>query len=77
MGAKGKIIKQSEYGIEISKDVNLKQIKMFKNGVWKQIFVMFGENNYLFAGKVKYYNFTILTKEIFDKNNEIYLSFVQ
>ncbi|MBQ8444302.1 MAG: hypothetical protein IJX25_03015 [Clostridia bacterium] len=73
---RGRLIKDTDVGVEINeKDIPLKEVKIFKNGIWKRIFVMYGDSRYLFAGKIKYYNFTILTKEIFDKNNEIYLSF--
>ncbi|MBQ8908870.1 MAG: hypothetical protein IJY90_01070 [Clostridia bacterium] len=76
LAIRSSIIKSSEKGIEICEEqLPLKEIQLYKNNLWKRIFIMYGESKYLFAGKVKYYNFTTLTKEIFDKNNEIYLSF--
>ncbi len=53
----------------------LKEVRFFRNLGWKRVFIVQSENRYLFANKVKYFNFTLLTKEIFSKNKEIYLSF--
>ncbi|MBO5394750.1 MAG: hypothetical protein J6A28_02470 [Clostridia bacterium] len=76
LSLKGEIIKQSPVGREVSKDIaSLKEVKIYIGGVWKRVFIVRGESTYLFAGRVKYFNYTLLTKEIFDKNNEIYLSF--
>lgn len=70
------IVQNSEKGCQISKDFKgLKEVKFYRNNGWKRVFIVHNNSCYLFADKVKYYNFTLLTKEIFDKNNEIYLSF--
>ncbi|MBE7073849.1 MAG: hypothetical protein E7379_02010 [Clostridiales bacterium] len=76
LALKNKVISEGENGLRINeKEIPLKCIKLYRNNMWKNIFVMYGDSQFLFAGKVKYYNFSILPKEIFDKNNEIYLSF--
>ena len=43
--------------------------------MWKRVFILHNDSCYMFVDKVKYFNYTLLTKEIFNKNNEIYLSF--
>ena len=53
----------------------LKEVRFFRNLGWKRVFIVPSESRYLFANKIKYFNFTLLTKEIFSKNKEIYLSF--
>ncbi len=73
---KSSIIKTNEQGMQIQKNFKgLKEVKIYKDNKWKRIFIVHNDVNYLFADNVKYFNFTILTKEIFAKNDEIYLSF--
>ncbi len=73
---RGQIVKTSPKGEQITKDFKgLKEVKMYRNLGWKRVFVLRGEGNYLFANKIKYFNYNLLTNEIFAKNNEIYLSF--
>lgn len=73
---KSQIVKISEKGEQIVSSVKgLKEVKFFRNSGWKRVFVLHNNSNYLFANKVKYFNYNLLTKEIFEKNNEIYLSF--
>ncbi|MBO5022437.1 MAG: hypothetical protein J6C53_03060 [Clostridia bacterium] len=73
---RSQIIKLTPKGEQISRDFKgLKEVKMYRNLGWKRVFVLRGEANYLFANKIKYFNYNLLTKEIFAKNNEIYLSF--
>ncbi|MBP3345385.1 MAG: hypothetical protein J6K97_04195 [Clostridia bacterium] len=75
---KNLILKNNQKGLEISEAFKgLKEVKLYRNNVWKRVFIVHNDARYLFAGRIKYYNFTILTKEIFDKNNEIYLSFAE
>ena len=70
------LLNKEEDGLQISKDFKgLKEMRFFRDNKWKRVFIVHNKCCYLFADKVKYYNFTLLTKEIFDKNNEIYLSF--
>ena len=74
---KKQILVETKAGIKINdKFEGLKEVKIFKGNIWKRVFIVHNNAKYLFAGRIKYYNFDILTKEIFDKNNEIYLSFV-
>ena len=73
---KNLILKKQENGIQISQDFQgLKEVQIYRNDAWKKVFVMHNDSCFMFADKVKYFNYTLLTKEIFDKNNEIYLSF--
>lgn len=75
---KNMIFRFTEKGVNVSKDFKgLKEVKFFRNNSWKRVFIVHNKLEYLLADKIKYYNFTLLTKEIFDKNNEIYLSFAQ
>lgn len=75
---KKEIIENQSNGVQISRKIKgLKEVKFYRNNGWKRVFVLHNNSTYLFAGKVKYFNFTLLTKEIFDKNNEIYLSFAE
>lgn len=74
---KNNIVQSVENGLQISQNFKgLKEVKFFRNNGWKRVFIVHNNSCYMFADKVKYFNFTLLTKEIFDKNNEIYLSFV-
>lgn len=73
---KHEIVKISEKGAQISDKIkDLKEVKFYRNSAWKRVFILHNDANYLFANKIKYFNYNLLTKEIFDKNNEIYLSF--
>jgi len=76
LSLRNNIICENDSGVFVSeKNIQLKRVELYRNNAWKKIYVMHGDSNYLYAGRIKYYNFTIITKEIFDKNNEIYLSF--
>ena len=69
-------VKKSEKGEQINQDIKgLKEVKFYRNSKWKRVFILHNSSCYMFADKVKYFNFTLLTNEIFNKNNEIYLSF--
>jgi len=73
---KEKLIKSTEKGCQIlSENKNIKEVRFFRNSQWKRVFLLHNNSNYMYANKVKYYNYNLLTKEIFEKNNEIYLSF--
>lgn len=69
-------VKKSEKGEQINQDIKgLKEVKFYRNSKWKRVFILHNSSCYMFADKVKYFNYTLLTNEIFNKNNEIYLSF--
>ena len=53
----------------------LKEVRFFRNCKWKRVFIVHNNSTYLFADKIKYFNYTLITNEIFNKNDEIYLSF--
>ena len=73
---KKQIVKKVNNGLQINEEFKgLKEVKIFRNYKWKRVFIVHNKMKYLFADKVKYYNYTLLTNEIFNKNNEIYLSF--
>lgn len=73
---KNKIIIKSEKGERINNNFSgLKEVKMFRNSGWKRVFIVHGDSDYLYDGKAKYFNFSLLTKEILSQNSEIYLSF--
>lgn len=75
---KNQIIKSTQNGVQISQDFKgLKEVKIYRNNQWKRVFILHNNSCYLFADRIKYFNFTLITKEIFDKNNEIYLSFAK
>ena len=75
---KDNLIENTANGLQISQDFKgLKEVKFYRNNGWKRVFIVHNNSCYMFADKIKYYNFTLLTKEIFDKNNEIYLSFAE
>ncbi len=70
------LITQEKGALQISKTFKgLKEVKFFRNKGWKRVFIVHNKACYLFVDRVKYYNFTLLTKDILEKNNEIYLSF--
>ena len=73
---RSQIIKKQENGEQINQDFKgLKEVKLYRNNRWKRVFIVHNNACYMFADKVKYFNYTLLTEEIFNKNNEIYLSF--
>lgn len=73
---KNDLLKNSRKGVQINQEIKgLKEVKFFRNMTWKRVFILHNDTCYMFADRVKYYNFTLLTKDIFNKNNEIYLSF--
>lgn len=73
---KNLFVKKNEKGEQINQDFKgLKEVKFYRNSKWKRVFILHNNSCYMFADKVKYFNYTLLTKEIFNKNNEIYLSF--
>ena len=72
---KNQIVKNTHEGIEILDNFNLREVRLFHNQQWKRIFIMHGDSQYLFAGRVKYFNLKCISKDFFNKNNEIYLSF--
>ena len=73
---KSQIIKNYKKGLQINEEFKgLKEVKIYRNLAWKRVFIVHNNARYLFADKIKYFNFTLLTDEIFNKNNEIYLSF--
>ncbi len=70
------IIKKNEKGELIQEDFKgLKEVYMYRNQRWKRIFILRNGERYMYADNTKYFNFFLLTKDIFKKNNEIYLSF--
>ena len=73
---KKEIVSFTPNGIKINEDYKaLKEVRFYRNNGWKRVFIVHNNACYLFDGKVKYFNYTLLTNEIFNKNNEIYLSF--
>ncbi len=73
---RSQIIKKQENGEQINQGFKgLKEVKLYRNNRWKRVFIVHNNACYMFADKVKYFNYTLLTEEIFNKNNEIYLSF--
>lgn len=73
---KNLIVKNDELGMQIQENFKgLKEVKVYKNKKWKRVFIVHNNSRYLFADNIKYFNFTLITKEIFAKNDEIYLSF--
>ena len=73
---KNSILKSYENGEQIDENFkNLKEVSLYRNKRWKRIFIVHNGARYMFADNTKYFNFMLLTKEIFKKNNEIYLSF--
>ncbi len=73
---KNQIVLKNEKGEKINPHfVGLKEVKMFRNSGWKRVFIVHGDSEYLYDGKAKYFNFSLLTKEILSQNSEIYLSF--
>ena len=73
---KNSIVKKCEKGEQIQENFKgLKEVYMYRNQRWKRIFILRNGARYMYADNTKYFNFFLLTKEIFKKNNEIYLSF--
>lgn len=73
---KNLLIKKYENGEQIDENFKgLKMLSLYRNQRWKRVFIVHGGARYMFADNTRYFNFTLLTKEIFKKNNEIYLSF--
>ena len=73
---KNSVLKKFENGEQINENFKgLKEVCLYRNQRWKRIFIVHNGARYMFADNTKYFNFFLLTKEIFKKNNEIYLSF--
>lgn len=72
---KNQIVKTTPKGIEILDNYSLREVRLFQNQEWKRVFIMHGDSQYIFVGRVKYFNLNYISKDFFDKNNEIYLSF--
>lgn len=74
--SKALLVKNDNLGFHVREDFKgLKEVKVYKDKKWKRVFIVHNNAKYLFADNVKYFNFTLITKEIFAKNDEIYLSF--
>ena len=72
---KEEIVFSDKKGVTINTKIKgLKEVRFFKNLGWKRVFIVHNKSSYMFADRIKYFNFTLLTNEIFKKNNEIYLS---
>ena len=70
------ILKKFENGEQINENFKgLKEASLYRNQRWKRIFIIHNGSRYMFADNTRYFNFMLLTNEIFKKNNEIYLSF--
>ncbi len=73
---KNSIVKKIENGWQINEEFKgLKQVQIYGNSGYRRVFIVEGAERYILSGKTKYFNFTNVTNEIFQKNNEIYLSF--
>lgn len=73
---KSSIITEKEKGYFINENFKgLKEVKIYQNGSFKRVFIVQSDSRYIFAEKTKFFNFTQIAKQFFDKNNEIYLSF--
>ncbi len=73
---RSQVLKEKDNYLQISKSFRgLKEVLFFRNNQWKKVFIVHSNSDYIFADRIKYFNFTAITKEIFDKNDEIYLSF--
>ena len=73
---KSLLIKSDNLGLQVNEDFKgLKEVKVYRDKKWKRVFIVHNNSKYLFADNVKYFNFTLITKELIAKNDEIYLSF--
>ena len=73
---KNQIIKKCDNGLQINENFKgLKEVKIFRNLGWKRVFIVHKNARYMYVDKIKYFNYTLLTKEIFTKDNESCLSF--
>lgn len=73
---KNQLIKKTEKGYQICEEnKDLKEVKCYLNSGYKRVFIVPGNQRYILADQTKYFNFTCVTKDIFQKNDEIYLSF--
>lgn len=73
---KNQIVKFDKKGAIINESFKgLKEVRFYRNCRWKRVFIVHNNARYLFADKIKYFNYTLITNEIFNKNDEIYLSF--
>ncbi len=73
---KNSVAKKVKNGWQISENFKgLKQVQIYENSGYRRVFIVEGNERYILSGKTKYLNFTNVTNEIFQKNNEIYLSF--
>lgn len=71
---KRQFVERTAKGYQI-KENSLKQLQIFDGRAYKRIFIVKGESKFLLAGDTKYFNFDCVRRELFAKNNEIYLSF--
>ena len=70
------IVTENEKGYFINEDFKgLKEVKIYQNNSYKRVFIIEGEKRYVMSEKTKFFNFTQIAKEFFDKSNEIYLCF--
>ncbi len=73
---KNSIAKKTGDAWQINEDFKgLKQLQIYGNSGYRRVFIVEGNQRYILSGKTKFFNFTTVTNEIFQKNNEIYLSF--
>ena len=70
------IVTENAKGYFINEDFKgLKEVKIYQNNSYKRVFIIEGEKRYVMSEKTKFFNFTQIAKEFFDKSNEIYLCF--
>lgn len=73
---KNSLVKKTDRGITISEEnKGIKQVQLFQNGKFNRVYIIQSPQRFILADKTKFFNFTLLTNELFKKNSEIYLSF--
>jgi len=72
---KNKLVKSTNNGYMVNEKMEIKALKIFQNNSYKRVFIVQGEQRYIMAEKTRFFNFTQVSKDFFNKTNEIYLCF--
>ncbi len=73
---KDSILQKTGNGFKINENFKgLKQVGIYLNSGYKRVFIVPGNQRYILSGKTRFFNFNLISQELFQKNNEIYLSF--
>ena len=65
---KNSLIKKTDRGITISEEnKGIKQVQIYQNGKFNRVYIIQSPERFILADKTKFFNFTLLTNELFKK----------